>query len=384
MCDLIKLDSWVETYCFEFDVNQMKAEVNNRLNDEKLNIGLDRCKFSVKDVVVNSMKCNASIEKGEKAQIVDIATNEGVIKISKFVCSINGIAKNGTDNYKITLKLNDNNDNFTLDVNIPKLLYNTNERNASNRVHLAEVNQIIEKKLEEQGVYIDMGQAKLSSVEINVNSTDKKLYDAMKIIRKGFNTSDDKVFIVESDNNIESLKVKKGKQGNKPYAEIKVYNKIQQLKDTNQLYENENLVRIEVSTRNNKAIDVLTNNNPTMEGIIENWEGMERWFKDTLTKHIKKPCEDFNKMVVDAMVRELKEGHKTYDILTLQAEQGNLVDMELFSRAMKRYYKETGKKSPTTVIKNTKNRYGKLNRCRYDAMIGNIDALERLWNEIGL
>lgn len=355
----------------------MKNGGKNRLSYGKLNIGLDRCKFSVQKVYINSIRCNASVEKGEKAQILDITTGE-VINISKFVCSVSGISINGTDDYRIVLKLNENNDNFTLDVNVPKLLYNTNERNANNLVHLSEVNQIIEKKLSEQGVYIDMATAKISSLEINVNSTDKKLYDAMKIIKKGFNASNDKVFIVESNDNIESLMIK-----NK-YAKVKVYNKTQQLKDTNQLYDNENLVRIEVSTSNNGAINTVTNNNPTLEGIIKSWDKLEKWFKSKLVDYIKKPCDEFNKAVENAIVQELKQGHKTYDILTLQAEQGNLVDLEIFSRAMKRYYKEVGKKSPTTIIKNTKNRYEKLNKCRYDAMTGNIDALEKLWNDIGL
>ena len=51
---------------------------------------------------------------------------------------------------------------------------------------------------------------------------------------------------------------------------------------------------------------------------------------------------------------------------------------------MKRYYKETGRKSPTTSIKNTKNRFEKTDKELYDKLIGNIDALEKLWGGIGL
>ena len=353
----------------------------------KLNIGIDRCKFSIKEVFRISkehiMEYRTHIETGERGKIIDIETGE-VIGISKFVCNISGISSNETDDYRIMLKLNENNENFTLDVNIPKLLYNSNERNANNLSHLSEVNQIIEKKLRESGYIVDMKQARLSSIEINVNSTDKKLYDAMKLVRKGLNNSDDKVFIVEHRNRLESIKSSKGKKGNKPYAEVKVYDKVKQLKDSGQLYENESLVRIEVSTRQKLAINTITNNNPTMEGVINNWNNLERWFLKRINEYIKKPSEAFNNQVIDEIVEELKRGYKTYDVLIGQAEQGNLIDIELFARAMKRYYKETGRKSPTTGIKNTKTRLEKLNKTRYDAMVGNIEALENLWKQLGL
>ena len=348
------------------------------MNYEKLNIGLDRCRFVLPSVAIDGGIYRMNIEKGEKAEILDIATGE-IIGVSDFNLTIKGISLQDKDDYSIKVTLMKKPSvNFVLDVNIPKLLYNTNERNANNLKHLSEVNQIIEKKLSEVGVYTDMTKARISSLEINVNSTDKKLYDAMKIIRKGFNVSNDKVFIVESDNEIESLMVKNS------YLKVKVYNKSQQLQDTGQLQENENLVRVEVSTGKDKTIRQITGDNPCMDGIIENWDKLEKWFKDTIEKQIKKPCDEYNKAVENAMVEKLKQGHKTYDVLTLQAVQGNLVDMEIFSRAIKRYYKETGRKSPYTSIKNTKNRFEKCDDELYDKLTGNIDALDRLWEQIGL
>lgn len=348
------------------------------MNYEKLNIGLDRCRFVLPSVAIDGGIYRMNIEKGEKAEILDIATGE-VIGVSDFNLTIKGISLQDKDDYSIKVTLMKKPGvNFVLDINIPKLLYNTNERNANNLKHLSEVNQIIEKKLSEVGVYTDMTKARISSLEINVNSTDKKLYDAMKIIRKGFNVSNDKVFIVESDNEIESLMVKNS------YLKVKVYNKSQQLQDTGQLQENENLVRVEVSTGKDKTIRQITGDNPCMDGIIENWDKLEKWFKDTIEKQIKKPCDEYNKAVENAMVEKLKQGHKTYDVLTLQAVQGNLVDMEIFSRAIKRYYKETGRKSPYTSIKNTKNRFEKCDDELYDKLTGNIDALDRLWEQIGL
>lgn len=339
---------------------------------------MDRCRFVLSSVAIDGGIYRMNIEKGEKAQILDIATGE-VIGVSDFNLTIKGISLQEKDDYSIKVTLMKKpNINFILDVNIPKLLYNTNERNANNLQHLSEVNQIIEKKLSEVGVYTDMTKARVSSLEINVNSTDSKLYEAMKIIRKGFNASNEKVFIVESKNNIESLMVKNS------YLKVKVYNKSQQLQDTGQLYENESLIRVEVSTGKDKTIKQITGNNPCIDGFIENWGKLEKWFKDTIDKQVKKPCDEFNQSVIDEMVEQLKEGHKTYDVLTYHAEQGNLVDMELFARAMKRYYKEVGKSKPHTVIKNTKARYERLYKTKYDNLVGNIEALEKLWEGIGL
>lgn len=348
------------------------------MNYSKLNIGLDRCRFVLPSVAIDGGIYRMNIEKGEKAEILDIATGE-VIGVSDFNLTIKGISLQDKDDYSIKVTLMKKPSvNFVLDINIPKLLYNTNERNANNLKHLSEVNQIIEKKLAEVGVYTDMTKARISSLEININSTDKKLYDAMKIIRKGFNASNDKVFIVESNNNIESLMIKNR------YMKVKVYNKAQQLQDTGQLQECENLVRVEVSTNNSSAVNTITGNNPCMDGVIENWDKLEKWFKDTIDKQIKKPCDEYNKAVENTMVEKLKQGHKTYDILATEGTKGNLVDLEIFSRAMKRYYKEVGKTKPHTVIKNTKNRFEKTDNELYDSLIGNIDALERLWDGIGL
>ena len=348
------------------------------MNYSKLNIGLDRCRFVLPSVAIDGGIYRMNIEKGEKAEILDIATGE-VIGVSDFNLTIKGISLQDKDDYSIKVTLMKKPSvNFVLDINIPKLLYNTNERNANNLKHLSEVNQIIEKKLAEVGVYTDMTKARISSLEININSTDKKLYDAMKIIRKGFSASNDKVFIVESNNNIESLMIKNR------YMKVKVYNKAQQLQDTGQLQECENLVRVEVSTNNSSAVNTITGNNPCMDGVIENWDKLEKWFKDTIDKQIKKPCDEYNKAVENTMVEKLKQGHKTYDILATEGTKGNLVDLEIFSRAMKRYYKEVGKTKPHTVIKNTKNRFEKTDNELYDSLIGNIDALERLWDGIGL
>ena len=352
-------------------------EVKNRLSDEKLNIGLDRCRFVLPSVAIDGGIYRMNIEKGEKAQILDIATGE-VIGVSDFNLTIKGIALKG-DDYRMKLSLEKYNGvQFVLDVNIPKLLYNTNERNANNLQHLSQVNQIIEKLLGEVGVHTDMKQARLSSVEINVNSTNEKLYDAMKIIRKGFNTSNDKVFIVESKNNIESLMVKNS------YLKVKVYDKAQQLQDTGQICESENLVRVEVSTKHKDAINKITNYNPSIDGVIENWDKLEKWFRDTLNKYIKKPCDEYHQAVIDDMVEMFKRGGKSRDVLLMFSVNDELTDLELYRLAVKKYYKETGKKSPNSVIKNTMNRYEKVHTETYKRLSGNIDALNELWEQVGL
>lgn len=347
------------------------------IENKLLPIGIDRNKFILDTIKVNGGNRMYHLERGEKTEIIDVDTGE-VIGISEFDMVIKGISLNNTDDYSIKLGLKKQSTQFVLDVNIPKLLYNTNEYNAHNKEHLLKVNDIIEKRLNDYGVITNMSKARLSSIEINVNSNDPKLYNALKLIKKGLNNTNEKVFTVENKNKIETLMIKNN------YIKIKVYDKVKQLEDSGQLRQNDSLIRLEVTTVDKRILDVITNYNPTIEGIVENWDKLEKWFIDTIDKQIRIPCNKFNEQVIEEMVEQLKEGHKTYDILTLQAEKGNLVDVELFAIAIKKYYKLVGKKSPHSMIKNTKTRYEKINKKQYDTLVGNINALNNLWKQLGL
>lgn len=347
------------------------------INNNNL-IGLDRCRFVLPSIAIDRSVYRMNIEQGEKAQIIDISTGE-VIGISDLNVTIKGISLDNKDDYRIKLSLMKKPSvNFILDVNIPKLLYNSNERNANNLEHLSEVNAIIEKKLSEQGIYTDMSKAKLSSIEININNNNPKLYDAMKLIKKGMLEHNDKVFVVENKSRAESLMIKNR------YMKVKVYDKTKQLEDTNQLTDNKALIRLEVTTLDSRAITNMTIFNPTLDGIIEHWSNLEKWFKDVINKQIKKPCDTFCKLVVSEMVEQLKQGHKTYDVLLVQAKKGNLVDIDIFDMAMKQYYKEVGKKNPYSIIKNTKARLEKIDKPLYDSLVGNKLALDNLWKELGI
>lgn len=346
-------------------------------------IGIDRVKFSIKNLKFSGSNNNIiEMVRGDRVSVIDIATGE-VVKIASFKLEVYGIALSNKDDYRISLKLNEHNDNFTLDVNIPKLLYNTNERNAHNKEHLLQVNQIIEKKLSEQGVYVDMRNAKLSSVEINYNSIEYKLLDALKLLRKGMqkvdedNIKDNKLFVVENKNNIESLML------NKEYAKVKVYNKVKHLQDTEQLFENDNLIRIEVSTNNNGALKTISSD-MTFNGLIENWDKLEKWYRNVITNYIKNTTEKFINEVVEEMTQQLLQGQKTYDVLINQATKGNLIDIELFSMAMKKYYKLSGKTKPHSVINNTKKRLQKNDMKLYVTITDNIKTIEKLFDELGV
>ena len=341
-------------------------------------IGLDRCRFVLDTIAIDFGKYRGNIEKGERAKVVDMRTGE-VIGISDLNLDIKGIATDNTDNYRVKLELMKKPQvAFVLDVNIPKLLYNSNERNVSNLEHLNQVNEIIENKLREHGIHTDMKQARVSSIEVNINSNDPKLYDCFKLIRKGLLENNNKVFQVENKNRYESLMIKNS------YLKLKVYDKVQQLSDTQQLVDNKALIRIEISTRHKKILDILSNDSATLEGIISNWDGLEKWFIDTINKQIKKPCDKFCDLVVDDMVEKLKQGYRTYDVLFEQAHKGNIVDLDLFDVAMKKYYKEVGKSKPHTIIKNTKKRLEKMDKQQYDSLVGNKVALDKLWHDLGL
>ena len=78
--------------------------------NEKINIGLDRCRFVLPSISINGGLCHMHIEKGEKAEILDISTGE-VIKISELKGTIKGIALKGDDDYSINLRYHNKNEN---------------------------------------------------------------------------------------------------------------------------------------------------------------------------------------------------------------------------------------------------------------------------------
>lgn len=341
-------------------------------------IGLDRTGFVLDTIAINFSEFIGKLEKGEVMKVVDMETGE-VIGISDLEVKLTGISVGETDNCVAQLRVMKNPyQAFILDVNIPKLLYNTNERNASNLEHLSQVSAILEKKLAEKGVYTDMKQARVSSIEVNINNDNPKLYDCFKLLRKGLLMDNDKLFKVENKDRAESLMIRKDK------LKIKVYDKVQQLSDTQQLVENKSLIRLEVSTNHKKVLNTLSKDNASLEGIIANWDGLEKWFIKMINNYIKKPCDQFCDLVVGDMVNKLKQGHKTYDVLFEQAQKGNMVDIDLFAQAMKKYYKETGKSKPHTIIKNTNARLERLNPELHKSLVGNKVVLDALWHDLGL
>lgn len=343
-----------------------------------MKIGIDRIKLIIFDVGIERSKYKFNIEIGEKAEVMDIETGE-VIKVSDFNVHLKGTALKG-DDYRVKLSLDKRNGyQFILDVNVPKLLYNTNEMNVNDLEHLSQVNEIIEKVLADEHIYIDMSKARICSIEMNVNSTDAKVLDAFKLLKRGMLNASDKVFSVENKRNIESLMIQNS------YVKIKVYDKVQQLRDTGQLVNNRSLVRLEVSTKDTRAIHRLTGYTSTIDGLIDNWDNMKQWFVQQLNAKIKQPCEEFNNEVVSEMVEQLKQGNKTYSVLNGQTQKGNLIDFALFDRAVKQYYKETGKKSPYNIIKNAEKRLEKVLGVELmQQSKGNIQAIENLFGELGL
>ena len=171
-------------------------------------IGIDRCRFSISTIAIDRSVFKMHIEEGQTVEIVDINSGE-IIGISDFDMTIKGVALNDKDDYTIKLELMKKlGITFVLDVNVPKLLYNTNENNVNNLEHLAKVNAIIEKKLKDVGVIVDMEKAKLTSIEVNINNDNSKLYDSFKMLKKGMLNGSDKVFSTENKEGLESLMIK--------------------------------------------------------------------------------------------------------------------------------------------------------------------------------
>lgn len=346
------------------------------MNNQK--IGLDRCTFILTEgLQVDTNIYNMHLERGEKIEIIDRASGQ-IIALSDFDMAIKGIALNEKDDYKIKIRLiKTPKVCFVMDVNIPKIIYGTNERNVSNLESLADIPAIIEKELVNIGVFTDMSKAKITYLEVNINTEDEKVYGAMNLIRKAWNITDEKVYLTECKNVTESLMTQNRQ------VKIKLYDKVRQLRDTRQLCDSENLVRLELSTKHNEVIWRITKGRPTIDGLIENWDKLGCWFKKNIDKHIKKVCDAYIEQVVKEMTEELKT-NKTYDVLLKQATKGNLIDIELFEKAVKQHYKECGKKSPYTMIRNTKKRLEKIDFEMFEQLQGNIKALNNLWVELDI
>lgn len=310
-------------------------------------IGLDRVVLTVKETEIGF--------KGDDVTMINV--QEGAIRIRH-----NAMHKDLLD----------------ISVNCPKLFYGTNEKNL-NGSELYSVIDVIQDELEKQGLLVDVGNLKLGSFEVNYNVNDEKFYDVFRLIAKANVNDNLKAFYVENKDGIQSVKVKKQRYN------VKIYKKSEHLKEQFEPVEEENVVRFEVFTNNDIEKAKIMGENLTLQGLIDNWERVERWYAEKIKLTIKKPVEKYIKQLEDECIALLERGVKPSDVVATLMLRQDLIDIVAFENAVRKRYKKIGKtKNSSRDVKTAHNRIKKIDEVRYNQVVGNVAKLEELYDLIGL
>lgn len=341
-------------------------------------IGIDRMRLI--NVSINSIDLNrykGHIVGGDGIKIKELNIGQD-IEVAEIDITIKGNSNNEKDNYLMKLKLNripylD----LSIDVNAPRVLYGTNEVNISdiNDMHL--LIKEIKDKFSKVGIDINLDKAIISNFEVNYNSHNPKLLDTFKLIKKSLDKEDEKVFLVDHNGETESLMI------NLSDRKIKIYNKTKQLEDTGQVVIYDNTLRVEVSTSNTMLIRRLCKSKvATIDKFIMNFDNLKLWFIDTVRKRIKLVIERYCNDIEENIYNRLIKGERYYNILLGVATNGDIVDMIIFDNAVKRYYKDTGKKKPNTVIKNYHRKLREYDEELYQKLVNNLAEINKLFEDI--
>lgn len=341
-------------------------------------IGIDRMRFI--NVTIDSIDLNCykgHIVAGEGIEIHEINLGQ-VIEIADMNITIKGNSSNEKDNYLMKLKLNrvpylD----LSIDVNAPRLLYGTNEVNISDSNDMYLLIKEMKDKFHEIGIDINLDKAIISNFEINYNSHNPKLLDTFRLIKRSLDQEKEKVFLVDSNGETESLMI------NLSDRKIKIYNKAKQLEDTGQVVSNKHTVRVEVSTNNTMLIRKLCKSNvATIDKFITSFDDLKIWFIDTVRKRLKLAIDRYCNDIEESIYNRLIKGERYYSILLGVATNGDIVDMIIFDNAVKKYYKETGKKKPNTIIKSYHRKLREYDEKLYQRLVNNLVEINKLFEEI--
>ena len=341
-------------------------------------IGIDRMRLI--NIYINSIDLNrykGYIVAGEGVKIQEINLGQD-IEVADIDITIKGNSTNEKDNYLMKLKLNrvpyiD----LSIDVNAPRVLYGTNEVNINEKDDMYKLISKIKEEFKEVGIDINLDKAIISKFEINYNCNNPKLLDTFKLIKRSLDQEKDKVFLVDHNGETESLMV------NLSDRKIKIYNKTRQLEDTGQIAIDNNTVRIEVSTNNTMLIRRLCKSKvATIDKFIIHFEELKLWFLETIRKRLKLVIEKYCQGIEDSIYNRLIQGERYYNILLGVATNGDLVDINIFDNAVKKYYKDKGKKKPNTVIKGYHNKLREYDEVLYQRLVNNLVEINKLFEEI--
>lgn len=296
-----------------------------------------------------------------------------VIYLSEFKMNIEGFGW-CDKSYAIQLQLNKDNgyEEWTVSagINVPKLYYANNLNNIHKQDQIQGIPWVLEGYMKERGIEVDLTNATVTSLEVNYNIKDKEFYKTMTVINEAWKHSGQKVFVADTKDGIESLKLKL------PTREIKVYNKVKQLQDVGYKTLGENdVTRIEVSSNHITTIKSVLGGNKLTD-LIGNYPRLVMFYKNTINNSIYKPfekyCDDNVKMMCDL----LQEGIKPSRVLDIVG-MNKIVDLDLYKQAIVKHYKDNRKTNPYNVVKNNINRVN--NKENY---IGNIQKMEEFMKEI--
>ena len=264
-----------------------------------------------------------------------------------------------------------------INITVPKIFNATNEQNVTQE-DFEYIVPMVEDILLHEKVFLDVGESNLGSFEINYNVNNPKLYDCLIVVCKAVINNGHKVYKVENQDGIQSVKIKKARHT------IKIYKKSEHIQEQGQQVEDEHLVRFEVSTNVLDEKKRLLGNDITLNGLIHQWQDVEDWYKSCINNSIKKPVNKYLKQLEDECFERLNQGTKPSMLVNDLMFRNDLIDLCVFDNALKRHYKSTGKTKPYSVIKSTHARLEKLNPKRYQEVTGNVQELEKFYNLLGI
>ena len=266
---------------------------------------------------------------------------------------------------------------FSIDINAPRVIFGTNERNISNKEELEEVFEIVKEKFSNVGIEIDIKDSVISAFEVNYNMDSNKLIDSFKLIKKALSKTENKIFSVDYKEETESIMF------NLSDRKIKIYNKSRQLEDSGQISQQNNLVRVEVSTTNTMLIRRLCKSKKaTIKSFINNLDDIKMFYVETVNRNLKKVINSYVEELEKNIYQRFMDGEKYFDVLVGVSVSGHLADIIVFDNALKRYYKATNKKKPNTIIKNYHKKLKRYDDNLYKKIKNNLSEINKLFEEI--
>lgn len=264
----------------------------------------------------------------------------------------------------------------TLSVNAPRLFEETNEKNVCTIKDLAQLPKIIEEKLSERGVLVNLEESNIKYFEINANTEDPMFKETLELINEGWKSIGEKVYFVDGEDGIESMKCKRATRT------LKIYDKAKELKETGQKCSCENLIRVEVSISHTTTIKQLLKNDTSFVNFCNSLDVIQDYYRKIIIDDIQKPAKKLMNKLEKDIYKELESGKKPQQIYTSyindKVKRKLIVDLAVFDNAMAKYYKKNKKKNLSRDIKSLHNKIIKATSLEnYQRLTNNMERIER-------